>query len=164
VRGERPTHPELLDWLANEFVERGWSRKALIRAILTSAVYRQRSAARPELREIDPQNRLLARQNRVRVEAEIVRDLHLAASGLLAPKIGGPSVFPPLPPDVAAISYANNFKWKDSTGADAYRRALYTFFKRTAPYPDLMVFDCPDANVSAIRRGFRTLRCKRSPP
>jgi hypothetical protein len=152
VRGERPTHPELLDWLADEFVARGWSRKALIRTIMTSATYRQSSAIRPELREIDPQSRLLARQNRIRVEAEIVRDLHLAASGLLARKVGGPSVYPPLPPEVAAISYANNFKWKTSEGADLHRRGLYTFFKRTAPYPDLMVFDCPDANVSAIRR------------
>jgi hypothetical protein len=88
----------------------------------------------------------------LRVEAEIVRDLYLAASGLLARKIGGPSVYPPLPPEVAAISYANNFKWKASVGEDLYRRGLYTFFKRTAPYPDLMVFDCPDANVTAIRR------------
>jgi hypothetical protein len=153
VRGERPTHPELLDWLADEFVARGWSRKGLIRTIVMSATYRQASAVRSDLREVDPQNRWLARQNRVRVEGEIVRDLHLAASGLLTPKIGGPSVYPPLPPEVAAISYAGNFKWKNSTGEDLYRRALYTFFKRTAPYPDLMVFDCPDANVAAIRRG-----------
>jgi hypothetical protein len=152
VRGERPTHPELLDWLADEFIARGWSRKALIRLIVTSATYRQSSTVRPDLRDSDPQNRLLARQNRIRVEAEIVRDLHLAASGLLSRKVGGASVYPPLPPEVAAISYANNFKWKTSAGEDLYRRGLYTFFKRTAPYPDLMVFDCPDANVSAIRR------------
>jgi mono/diheme cytochrome c family protein len=153
VRGERPTHPELLDWLADEFMARGWSRKSLIRLIVTSATYRQSSAVRHDLREVDHQNRLLARQNRIRVEAEIVRDLQLAASGLLARKVGGPSVYPPLPPEVAAISYDNNFKWKTSVGDDLYRRGLYTFFKRTAPYPDLMVFDCPDANVSAIRRG-----------
>src|SRR4029434_10776629 len=104
VRGERPTHPELLDWLADEFMARGWSRKSVIRLIVTSATYRQSSAVRPDLREADPQNRLLARQNRIRVEAEIVRDLQLRASGLLARKVGGPSVSPPLPPEVAAIS------------------------------------------------------------
>jgi mono/diheme cytochrome c family protein len=153
VRGDKPTHPELLDWLASEFIARHWSRKQMLRLILTSATYRQRSEVRPELTEIDPLNLLLARQNRIRVEGEIVRDLHLAASGLLAAQIGGPSVFPPMPPEIAALSYANNFKWTDSKDEDRYRRGMYTFFKRTAPHPDLTTFDCPDANLTAIKRG-----------
>jgi hypothetical protein len=152
VRGERPSHPELLDWLASEFMEHGWSRKHVIRLMMNSETYRQRSAARPELNEIDPRNTLLARQNRLRAEGEIVRDLHLATSGLLSPKVGGPSVFPPMPPEIASLSYAGNFKWNESTGEDRYRRGMYTFFKRTAPYPDLMTFDCPDANVANVRR------------
>ncbi|HYR57557.1 MAG TPA: DUF1553 domain-containing protein, partial [Chthoniobacteraceae bacterium] len=164
VRGDKPTHPELLDWLASEFVHpsqlstlnsqpaKPWSRKRMIRLIVTSATYRQRSDVRPELAEIDPLNLLLARQNRPRVEGEIVRDLHLAASGLLSEKIGGPSVFPPMPPEIAKISYANNFKWKENMDADRFRRGMYTFFKRTAPYPDLVAFDCPDANLTAVKR------------
>jgi len=152
VRGERPSHPELLDWLAATFMENGWSRKKLIRTILLSATYRQGSATRPELADIDPQNKLLHRQNRLRVEGEIVRDLYLAAGGLLSLKVGGPSVFPPMPDDIAALSYANNFKWTTSAGEDRYRRGMYTFFKRTAPYPDLTTFDCPDANLTNVKR------------
>lgn len=152
VRGERPAHPELLDWLATELTGRGWSRKHIIRLIATSATYRQSSAMRPELSDVDPLNHLLARQSRVRVDGEIVRDLYLAAGGLLTPKIGGPSVFPPMPPEIAALSFANNFKWRTSSGADVNRRGMYTFFKRTAPHPDLMTFDCPDANVTCVER------------
>lgn len=152
VRGERPTHPELLDWLASEFMDNGWSRKKLLKLILMSATYRQSSVHRPELTVVDPQNKLLARQNRLRVEGEIVRDLHLAAAGLLSPKIGGPSVFPPMPEDIASLSYAGNFKWTTSKGEDGHRRGLYTFFKRTAPHPDLMTFDCPDANTASVKR------------
>ncbi len=152
VRGEKPSHSELLDWLASEFRENGWSRKHLIRVIMNSETYRQRAETRPELNELDPRNTLLARQNRLRAEGEIVRDLHLAAGGLLADKVGGPSVFPPMPPEIAALSYANNFKWNESKGEDRYRRGMYTFFKRTAPYPDLMTFDCPDANIASVRR------------
>ena len=155
VRGDAPTHPELLDWLATEFMSRGWSRKQMLKLIMMSATYRQASAAGhapSALQEADPRNELLWRQNRLRVEGEIVRDLYLAASGLLSPKIGGPSVFPPLPPDVAELSYANNFKWSTSAGEDRWRRGMYTFFKRTAPHPDLTTFDCPDANTANIRR------------
>ena len=153
VRGEKPTHPELLDWLADEFqVNLGWSRKELIRTIVTSATYRQSSAIRPELTEVDPQNLLLARQNRIRVEAEIIRDLSLSVSGLLSSKVGGPSVFPPLPPGIAELSYANNFKWTTSSGEDRYRRGMYTFFKRTSPHPNLTLFDCPDANLTCVSR------------
>jgi mono/diheme cytochrome c family protein len=152
VRGQGPTHPELLDWLAAELVERRWSRKEMIRLIVASAAYRQASHNRAELAEADPLNELLHRQNRFRVEAEIVRDLALAAGGILSEKIGGPSVYPPLPPDIAELSYANNFKWTASTGDDRYRRGMYTFFKRTAPHPNLSTFDCPDSNTTCIER------------
>lgn len=153
IRGDQPTHPGLLDWLSWNYPrDLRWSRKALIKTIVQSATYRQASQHRPELAERDPTNRLLARQNRVRVSGEVVRDLHLAASGLISPKIGGPSVFPPLPPGVAELSYANNFKWKPSTGEDAYRRGMYTFFKRTSPYPNLISFDCPDSNTARLQR------------
>src|SRR5207249_3762794 len=127
VRGDKPTHPELLDWLASEFMDSGWSRKHMIRLIMSSATYRQSSATRPELNDLDPRNLLLARQNRLRVEGEVVRDLHLAASGLLSAKIGGPSVYPPMPPEIAALSYAGNFKWAESKGEDRYRRGMYIF-------------------------------------
>jgi len=152
TRGEKPSHPELLDWLATEFPRRGWSRKALIKLIVTSATYRQSSGYRPELMERDPLNNLLARQNRLRFEAEIVRDAHLAASGLLSDKIGGPSVRPPLPADIAALGYANSVKWKESEGEDRFRRGMYIFFQRTVPYPMLMTFDAPDSNTACTRR------------
>ena len=154
MSGLAPAHPELLDWLAHFFVHDGkWSRKAMIREIVSSAAYRQSSAARPELADVDPGNEWFARQNRFRVEGEIVRDISLQAAGLLSRKIGGPSVFPPIPADVAALSYANNFKWKVSQGDDRFRRGMYTFFKRTAPDPNLTTFDCPDASMTSARRG-----------
>lgn len=159
VRGEKPANPDLLDFLARQFIEQGWSRKKLLKTILLTATYRQSSSQAhrtPEelahIQAVDPLNFLLWRQNRLRVEGEVVRDLHLAASGLLSRKIGGPSVFPPMPPDIADLSYANNFKWTTSTGEDRFRRGLYTFFKRTAPHPDLTTFDCPDANLTSIKR------------
>ena len=152
VRGEPPTHPELLDWLATELVRRGGSRKDMIRLIASSATYRQSSATRGELVDADPTNNYFHRQNRYRVEGEIVRDLALAAGGLLSPKLGGPSVFPPLPAGIAELSYANNFKWKNSTGEDRYRRGMYTYFKRTAPHPNLTTFDCPDSNTTCLKR------------
>lgn len=153
TRGEHATHPELLDWLAHWFVhDAGWSRKKLIEQIVTSQAYRQSSVNRPDLMEKDPQNRLLARQNRMRVEAEILRDIFLQSAGLLSPKVGGPSVFPPLPDVVVKQSYANNFKFKASAGEDRYRRGLYTFFKRTATDPNLILFDCPEASRSTPGR------------
>ena len=153
MRGEQPTHPELLDWLAHVFVhEMKWSRKGLIRRIVYSASYRQSSVARPKVAERDPRNKWLSRQNRFRLEGEIVRDIFLQAGGLLSLKVGGPSVFPPVPADVAALSYANNFKWKTSEGEDRYRRGMYTFFKRTAPDPNLITFDCPDASKTNPKR------------
>ena len=100
----------------------------------------------------DPDNRLLHRQNRKRVEAEIIRDLHLSVAGLLNTETGGESQFPPIPADVAAQSFANNFKWNVSKGGNRYRRGMYTFFKRTAPAPNLMTFDCPDSNISITQR------------
>jgi len=164
VRGEAPSHPELLDYLAATFVKEGWSRKKLLRLILTSATYKQSSdpaqgekgprtvEALARLADHDPLNVLLWRQNRLRVQGEVVRDLYLAAAGLLSRKVGGPSVFPPMAKEVAELSYANNFKWATSEGEDRYRRGMYTFFKRTAPHPELMTFDCPDANLTNVQR------------
>jgi len=152
VRGERPTHPQLLDWLATEYRRLGWSRKALIKTIVMSAAYRQSSRHRTAMAQRDALNVWIHRQNRFRVEAEIVRDMSLAVAGLLSDRVGGPSTFPPLPSGVAALSYANNFKWKTSQGADRYRRGMYTFFKRTAPHPNLVAFDCPDSNTTCVDR------------
>jgi hypothetical protein len=152
TRGEKPSHPELLDWLATEFPRLGWSRKVMIKLIVSSATYRQSSNFRRDLLERDPNNILLARQSRFRLEAENVRDAYLAASGLLNEVIGGPSVRPPLPADIAALGYANSIKWKESDGADKYRRGMYIFFQRTVPYPMLMTFDAPDSNVTCARR------------
>ena len=152
VRGDPPSHPALLDFLARRLIDSGWSRKALIKEIVMSATYRQASRHRPELADIDPTNRLLHRQNRFRVDAEIVRDISLAAAGLLSTKLGGPSVFPPIPQGVTDLTYNSSFQWKTSEGDDRYRRGLYTYFKRTAPHPNLITFDCPDSNVSNVAR------------
>ncbi len=151
AQGTPPTHPDLLDWLATEFIARGWGMKAMHRLMVTSATYRQSSKARPELANLDPRNRLLARQNRLRLEGEVVRDVALAASGLLVPKIGGPSVFPPQPDGVFAFTQVQR-EWKASTGPDRYRRGLYTYFWRSAPYPALMAFDTPDSTSTCTRR------------
>jgi hypothetical protein len=151
TQGTPPSHPELLDWLASEFMARGWSMKAMHRLIVTSATYRQSSNTRAELAGLDPRNRLLARQNRLRLEAEVVRDVALAASGLLTPKIGGPSVFPPQPPGVYAFTQIPR-EWHASNGPERYRRGLYAFFWRSAPHPGLVVFDAPDATSACTRR------------
>ncbi|HUE74963.1 MAG TPA: PSD1 and planctomycete cytochrome C domain-containing protein [Pirellulaceae bacterium] len=175
-QGERPSHPELLDWLAAEFsqpslkskvqspksdgtnatlvwtLDSAWEIKRLIRKIVVSQTYRQSSSMRPELAERDPENILLARQSRRRVESEIIRDVALSASGLLSTRIGGPSVRPPQPAEYAAITYAGSAKWVESKDADRYRRGMYTFFQRTSPYPMLMTFDTPDTNECAVRR------------
>jgi hypothetical protein len=152
ARGQLPTHPELLDWLARRLIQHEWSRKALIREIASSATYCQDSRRRGEIDAVDPLNLLLARQDRFRVEAEIVRDMHLATGGLLSAKIGGPSVFPPLGAEFAKITFRSELPWKTSMGGDRYRRGMYTFFKRSVPYPDLMIFDCPDASAAATQR------------
>jgi hypothetical protein len=151
TQGTPPSHPELLDWLATEFPARGWSMKAMHRLIVTSAAYRQSSKARPELALVDPRNRLLARQNRLRLEAEVVRDVALASSGLLERKVGGPSVFPPQPEGVFAFTQVPR-DWKASAGPDRYRRGLYTYFWRSAPHPALMAFDAPDSTSTCTRR------------
>jgi hypothetical protein len=150
---EAPSHPELLDWLAVEFMESGWDIKALQRLIVTSATYRQTSSAAGELYARDPYNRLLARGPRFRVDAEIVRDIALAASGLLDPRVGGPSVHPPAPAFLFTppASYGPK-EWKESTGPDRYRRALYTFRYRSVPYPVLETFDAPNGDMSCVRR------------
>ncbi|MFO1063724.1 MAG: DUF1553 domain-containing protein [Pirellulales bacterium] len=151
IQGTPPTHPELLDRLAADLRDRGWSLKQLHRSIVLSATYRQSSAARPELDNIDPNNKLLARQSRLRVEAEIVRDCALSISGLLAGEIGGPSVFPPQPDGVYSFTQ-NKPSWPTSSGADRYRRGLYTFFRRSAPYPMLTTFDTPRFDTTCTAR------------
>jgi hypothetical protein len=151
-RSEPPSHPELLDYLALEFREKGWSWKNLHRLIVTSATYRQSSNITPLLTEKDPTNRWLARAPRMRVEAETVRDVALAASGLLSPKIGGPSVYPPIPDGVLNLGYGRPMDWPVSKGEDRYRRAMYTFWKRSVPYPSLLVFDAPNGDLSCTRR------------
>lgn len=151
TQGERPTHPELLDWLATEFIRQGWSLKAIHRLIVTSATYRQSSRATPELIERDPQNRLLVRGPRFRVPAETVRDIALQSSGLLNPKIGGPSVFPYQPEGIWTQIYSSD-KWEMSKADEKYRRGLYTFWRRTSPYPAFMSFDAPSRELICTRR------------
>ncbi len=151
VQSPPASHPELLDWLACELMDRGWSLKELHRLIVGSAVYRQSSRVAPEMLERDPQNRLLARGPRVRVEAEIVRDIALSASGLLTTRFGGPSVYPPIPESLLALSYGP-MTWNAETGADRYRRALYTFRRRSIPFPVLQNFDTPNGDFSCVRR------------
>ncbi|MBI1913373.1 MAG: PSD1 domain-containing protein [Planctomycetes bacterium] len=160
TQGERPSHPELLDWLATAFMRPAsggvnpsrWSLKTLHRLLVTSATYRQSSKVRPELLQRDPLNVLLARQGRHRLEAELVRDAALSVSGLLVRYVGGPSVRPPQPPGISELSYAGSVRWVESSGADRYRRGLYIWFQRTSPYPMLMTFDAPDSNVCCVRR------------
>ena len=150
LRGQKPSHPDLLDWLAAEFMNCGWSVKQMHRLIVTSATYRQSSVARPELVAIDPQNRLLARQTPLRFSSDQVRDAMLFASGLLERRVGGPSVFPPQPELVAKEGFSN--VWKTSEGADRYRRGLYTWVQRLSPFAQCVTFDAPPANASCTRR------------
>ncbi|MHC4879677.1 MAG: DUF1553 domain-containing protein [Planctomycetota bacterium] len=151
TQGEPPSHPELLDWLASEFMRLNWDVKALHRTIVMSAAYRQSSAVRPELLERDPRNRLLARQSRVRLEAEGVRDVALSASGLISQKMLGPGVYPPQPKGIYVVTQVAK-QWPESKGDDRYRRGLYTYFWRSSPYPMLPTFDAPDANGTCTRR------------
>ncbi len=151
TQGSPPSHPELLDWLASEFVARGWSVKAMHRLIVTSATYRQASIVRPDLAQVDPENRRLARQSRLRLEAELIRDTALSASGLLSTTIGGPSVFPPQPDGVMSQGQIKR-EWAASAGPDRFRRGLYTYFWRATPHPSLVVFDAPDATRACTRR------------
>jgi hypothetical protein len=151
TQGTEPTHPKLLDWLATEFMDQAWSMKAIHRIIVTSATYRQSSKSRPDLDTLDPANRLLARQSRLRLDAEIVRDTALTASGQLCTTIGGPSVFPPQPDGVMSLGQVNR-PWKVSPGQDQYRRGIYTHFWRATPHPNLMVFDSADGVSACTRR------------
>ncbi|MBK8090579.1 MAG: PSD1 domain-containing protein [Verrucomicrobiaceae bacterium] len=150
-QGTQPSHPELLDWLATEFMAKKWSLKELHRLIVTSHTYRQDSADRPDLREKDPNNYLLARQQRIRLDAEIVRDASLSISGLLSRKIGGPPVYPPIPDGVMGQGQVKRV-WTVSKGEDKYRRGLYTFIYRASPPPALTVFDAPEGFTSCTRR------------
>ena len=139
IQGTAPTHPHLLDWIAAEFVDRQWSVKSLHRLIVSSATYRQASHSRGDVDRVDPKNELLGRQNRLRVDAEIVRDLALAVSGHLQRQVGGPSVYPPQPEGVYAFTQ-RQAKWPTSQGADRYRRGLYTFFMRSCALSDVNHF------------------------
>ncbi len=172
TRCETPSHPELLDWLAVEFRDGAmgrqgdegtrpttdhrspttWDIKHLHKLIVTSSTYRQSSKITPELQEKDPYNHWLARAPRLRVEAETIRDLSLSAAGLLSHKIGGAPVFPPIPDGVLDLAFGGAMKWETSKGEDRYRRAMYTFWKRSVPYPSLSTFDAPNADVSCPRR------------
>jgi hypothetical protein len=155
-QGEPPSHPELLDWLATEFVSSGWDVKAMQRLIVTSATYRQSSRASRELIERDPENRLLARGPRFRLPAELVRDNALAVSGLLNDKIGGPSVYPYQPKDLwEEMAFGEGYSgqsYTQSSSSDLYRRSMYTVWKRTVPPPSLTLFDAPDREKCTARR------------
>ena len=150
VSGEAPSHPELLDWLAARLVDDRLTRKQFIRLIVTSATYRQSSANRSDLVQRDPLNVLLARQSRLRLEAEVIRDAALSVSGLLDATIGGPSIRPPMDPHLTAVS--RNRKWEVSEGAARYRRGMYVLFRRATPYPMLTLFDAPDSTVTCAQR------------
>jgi hypothetical protein len=153
VQSDRPSHPELLDWLATEFVRTGWDVKRLMRLMLTSATYRQSAAAAAGLRSRDPENRLLARGPRQRVDAEVVRDTFLAVSGLLVDEVGGPSVKPYEPPGLwEAVSFNNSQKYVVDRDAGQYRRSLYTYWKRQSPPPAMLVFDAPTREYCLVRR------------
>ncbi|HUG90761.1 MAG TPA: DUF1553 domain-containing protein [Planctomycetaceae bacterium] len=187
TQGELPSHPELLDWLALEFVggtedrgsrnedrddrpasqadqstkhhsplithpPRAWDIKRLLKLIVTSAAYRQSSRITAELLAADPHNRLLARAPRFRLEAETVRDQALALSGLVSRKLGGPSVYPPQPEGLWRAAFNGERTWATSEGADRYRRGLYTFWRRTIPYPSMAAFDAPSREICTVRR------------
>jgi hypothetical protein len=159
TQGEPPSHPDLLDWLATEFIRSGWDVKAMQKLIVTSATYRQSSASTPELTAKDPENRLLAHGPRVRLQAEFIRDQALAISGLLNDAIGGPSVSPYQPPglweELASREDGKNWTaqtYTQSHGPDLYRRTMYTFWKRTSPPPTLSTFDAPDRETCTVRR------------
>lgn len=151
-QGDPPSHPQLLDWLAVQFMhEYDWSMKQLLKTIVMSATYRQSSEANAELLAIDPANRLLARGPRVRLSAEQMRDQALAVGNLLSDKMYGPSVMPPQPPGVWQVVY-NGGEWTTSEGEDRYRRAVYTYWRRTSPYPSMVAFDAPSREFCATRR------------
>ena len=155
-QGEMPSHAELLDWLAVEFVARGWDVKAMQKLVVMSATYRQASQQTPQLRDGDPHNRLLARGSRLRLDAEVIRDSALAVSGLLQPRIGGPSVRPYQPPGLwEQVALGGNYTsqtYVQSEGEDLYRRGVYVYVKRSMPYPSLTIFDAPDREACTMKR------------
>ncbi|MEZ5396650.1 MAG: DUF1553 domain-containing protein [Bryobacterales bacterium] len=151
TQGAPPSHPELLDWLASWYRDNGWKTKELHRLIVTSYTYRQASHYRDDSTEADPRNKLLSRQNRLRLEAEGVRDAALAASGLLNPEIGGKSVFPPQPEGASKLGQIQR-EWVEATDEQRFRRGMYTYFWRASPHPGLMVFDAPDSTNACTRR------------
>lgn len=152
AQGEPPSHPELLDWLAVELQERGWDLKHLLRLMVTSAAYRQSSRVSAELAARDPENRLLARGPRFRLTAEMVRDQALAVSGLLSAKMYGPPVKPPQPKLGLSAAFGSATDWETSAGEDRYRRAIYTTWRRSNPYPSMATFDAPNREVCLLRR------------
>jgi len=152
TQGDLPTHPELLDWLAVEYRSLGWDTKAILRTLVTSAAYRQSSRVTPELLTRDPRNRLMSRGPRFRLDAETVRDQALALGGLLSRKMHGPSVFPPQPDGLWQAAFNGQRTWSTSAGDDRHRRALYTFWRRTVPYPSMAAFDAPSREICAVRR------------
>ena len=151
-QGERPTHPELLDWLAVEFVESGWDIKGLLKQMVMSEAYRRDSQVSEALAERDPDNRLLARGPRFRLSAEMVRDQALAVSGLLSDKMFGAPVRPPQPNLGLSAAFGGGIDWKTSDGEDKFRRGLYTTWRRSNPYPSMAAFDAPSREVCTVRR------------
>jgi hypothetical protein len=152
TQGLPPTHPEVLDWLAVDLMDRGWDLKDMLREIVTSATYRQSSSPTSEVLQKDPNNRLLAHGPRFRLEAEMVRDQALALGGLLSRKQGGESVYPPQPPGLWRAAFNGQRTWATSGGEDRYRRGLYTFWRRTVPYPSMSAFDAPSREICTLRR------------
>ena len=151
-QGEPPSHPELLDWLATEFIRTRWDSKQLLKKLVTSAAYRQSSEVTEELSARDPLNRLIARGPRVRLPAETVRDQALFVSGLFSPKMYGPPVHPPQPVNGLAAAFGASTDWETSRGEDRHRRALYTKWRRNLPYPSMITFDAPERSVCSLRR------------
>ena len=151
-QGDLPSHPELLDWLAVEFVESGWNMKQLLRTLLMSATYRQSSKVSTQLEQSDPENRLLARGPRFRLPAETIRDQALAVAGLLSSKMNGPPVKPPQPSMGLSAAFGSSTDWATSAGDDRYRRGLYTTWRRSNPYPSMSAFDAPNRDVCTLRR------------
>ena len=152
TQGNLPDHPELLDWLAVEFRDEGWDIKQLLKTIVTSSTYRQSAKLRGRLAKIDPYNIRLGRGPRFRLEAEMVRDQALSLSGLSSMKMFGPSVYPPQPPNLWQAAFNGQRNWSTSRGEDRYRRAFYTFLRRTVPYPSMATFDAPSREICTVRR------------
>lgn len=152
AQGELPSHPELLDWLATEFMAQGWDVKKILKLMVSSAAYRQSSKVSADLAERDPENRLLARGPRFRMPAEAIRDQALFVGGLLSPKMYGPSVKPPQPSSGLSAAFGSSVDWKTSEGEDKFRRGLYTEWRRTSPYPSMTTFDAPNREVCTVRR------------